>query len=259
MKTPDIKAFLRTTHAFVDKHSPAILTGVGVAGFTTTVVLAVKATPAALRDIEAKKAELDVDELTPVDTIKATWKRYIPAFVTGVASATCLISASSVSAKRTAALAAAYELSETALSEYREKVVEKVGETKEKAIRDEVNKDRVEKHPVKQAEVIHTERGKTLCFDVWSSRYFRSDRAYIERTINNLNARMLSDPFGSVSLNDFYFELGLESTKTGDTMGWNISNGQIREDYSSVLSPDGEPCLVIDFLTPPEYGFDRIA
>ena len=43
--------------ASVRKHSPAVLTGIGIAGMVTAAVLAVKATPKAMRLIEAKKQE----------------------------------------------------------------------------------------------------------------------------------------------------------------------------------------------------------
>lgn len=51
-------------------------------------------------------------------------------------------------AKRTAALATAYKLSETALTEYKEKVVETIGEKKEQLVRDKIDKDHIDKDPV---------------------------------------------------------------------------------------------------------------
>ena len=112
----------------------------------TTTVLAVKATPKVLMLIDSKKQEifdeLDPSEvpgnttnykdlqLKPIEVVKVAWKSYIPAAVTCVASVTCLIGASSVNAKRNAALATAYELSKTALADYKEKVVENVRELK---------------------------------------------------------------------------------------------------------------------------------
>lgn len=58
---------------------------------------------------------------------------------------TCLIGASSVNLRRNAALATAYTLSESALKEYREKVVETIGEKKEQAVQDAVAKERTSK------------------------------------------------------------------------------------------------------------------
>ena len=127
----------------VKKHSPTILTGVGIAGMITTTILAVQATPKALRLLEEKKADIsETEKLPPIEVVKAAWKVYVPAVLTGILSTVCLIGANSVNQRRGAALAAAYSLSESALKEYREKVVETIGKKKEQAIRDDIAKDR---------------------------------------------------------------------------------------------------------------------
>ena len=58
-----------------------------------------------------------------------------------------------------------------------------------------------------------------------------------------------------VSLNDFYYEIGLPSIKLGDDIGWNIDNGYIDLHFSSQLAEDGRPCLVIDYLYGPRYDY----
>ena len=84
----------------LSEHSPEILMGIGIAGMITTTVLAVKATPKALERIEEKKEEEQKDELTVLETVKATWKVYVPAVVTGMAAVSCLIGANSAHTKR---------------------------------------------------------------------------------------------------------------------------------------------------------------
>ena len=162
MRKPNLANLMSNTRQFANKHSPEILTGIGIAGMITTTVLAVRATPKALELLEEKKNEDWVDELSPLEVVKAAWKPYVPAAVTGIASVACLIGASSVNAKRNAALATAYKLSETALSEYREKVIETIGEKKEKTVRDKVAEERVKKNPVSKSEVVVTNNGTTL-------------------------------------------------------------------------------------------------
>ena len=174
MTKPNLKPILNDARLFVSKRSPEILTGIGIAGMITTTIVAVKATPKALKLIEKKKTELQVDKLSPIETIKTAWKPYIPAIITGVTSTGCLIGATSLNVRRTAALATAYKLSETALSEYREKVTDYIGERKEKSLRDEIAEDRIQKNPVTKSEVVITDKGKTLCFDPISGRYFYS-------------------------------------------------------------------------------------
>ena len=243
----------------VVKHSPAILTGIGITGMLTTTVLAVKATPKALDIIS------DIKERHEEDTDKKTMAKefvtevvpvYIPAVVTGVASAACLIGANSVHAKRNAALAAAYTISDTALREYREKVVETMGEKKDKAIKDEIAKDKLEKDPVQNHEVIVTKSGTTLCYDCIFGRYFRSDMETIKRAITKINRNLVTDMYAS--LNDFYCEIDIPPVKIGDDIGWNIDDGILDVDFSSQLADDGTPCLVIGYTTAPKYGFSSL-
>ena len=240
----------------VVKHSPGILTGIGIAGMVTTTVLAVKATPKALELIEEEKDALDVDELTMAETVKATWKVYVPAAVTGVTSVACLIGASATNAKRNAALATAYKISETALTEYKEKVVETLGEKKEKHIREEIDKDRVKNNPVSKNEVIITAHGSTLCYDAFGGRYFNSDMETIRRAINDINKQMMDEMYAS--LNDFYDLIDLSYTNMGQELGWSIDGGLLELSFSSQIADDGRPCLVIDFSKAPRYDYQQL-
>ena len=254
------------------KYSPEILTGIGIAGMITTTVIAVKSTPKALslidKELKRQNKELadeaerngevgfdEISKLKPIDVLKVTWKCYIPTVTIGAASIACLIGASSVHSKRNAILATAYKLSETAFSEYKEKVIETIGEKKEEVIRDKVHKERMEKDPVSKNEVFITDSGETLCYDYNTGRYFKSDIEKIRRAINTLNKKMLLD--GYVSLNEFYEEIGIARTSTGDRLGWNTDSDLIDLNFSSQLTEDGKPCLVIDFKVAPKYDFDR--
>lgn len=248
--------FFKNLKYATSKHTPEILIGVGIVGMATTTVLAVKATPKALQLIEAKKQEESKDELTAIETVKTAWKPYIPAVITGTMSIACLVGASSVSARRNAALYSAYKLSETALSEYKQKVVEEIGEKKEQIIEDKIAQDKVEKDPVTKSEVIITEKGNTLCYDTISGRYFKSDIERIKRTVNELNRRMINEMY--VSLSEFYIELGLETTRLSDDLGWNLDDGLIDVDFSSQIADDGTPCIVVDYRIAPRYDFCKL-
>ena len=58
----------------------------------------------------------------------------------------------------------------------------------------------------------------------------------------------------SLTLNDLYYELGLEPTKTGDYMGWEVDKEMLNFKFSSQLTENGTPCLVIDYEVYPLYG-----
>ena len=250
----------RVVHALketFEKRTPEILTGIGIAGMITTTILAVKATPKAVSLLNDRKDELETEKLPVIEVVKTTWKCYIPAAVTCGASIACLIGSSSVNLKRNAALATAYKLSETALAEYRDAVIETIGEKKERTVRDKVAEERVKKNPVTKSDVIITGNGTTLCYDPVGNSYFKSNIQQIENAKNKLNARMLNENY--VSLNDFYDELGIGPTKLGEDLGWDIyKDGLIDIAFSSQLAEDGTPCLVMDYSVAPRYEYYKV-
>lgn len=261
MNTMQLKAIFTDLSKAARKHSPEILTGIGIAGMLSTTVFAVRATPKALMLIEEKKREKkfagEQPELRKVEVIKAAWKPYISAAVTGVASVVCLVGASSVNARRNAALAAAYALSETTLADYKEKVVETLGEKKAQEVKDAIAKDKIDNDPVSRKEVVITDKGETLFYESLSGRYFKSDYESIRSAVNTLNEQLLLDEY--ISLNEFYEAIGLDGIEPlGEQLKWRVrpdssDKGLIQLDFSSQLTDDMTPCAVIGFSNPPKY------
>lgn len=248
------KGVLKDVPKILKKHSPGILTGIGIAGMVLTTVTAVKATPKALQLVDEREIK-DGKRLTKKEIVQTTWKCYIPSAVTGICSVACIIGASSINAKRNAAIAAAYTISETALKEYKDKAIEVVGPKKEQEIRDAIAKEQLQKAPLGNNEVIITGNGEVLCFEPLSGRYFKSTKEVIDKAINDLNRQMRYDM--RISLNEFYDALGLSENDLGDKLGWDIDQGKgyIEPDFSSHLAENGTPCLVIGHHNPPRYIF----
>jgi hypothetical protein len=246
----------------IAQNSPTILTGLSVAGLISTVIMAVRTTPKAIRIIDvaktgryltAQEKNESPDDLTKLDIIKLTWKCYIPVMIMGGVTIGCIIGANSINLRRNAALASAYSLSETVLKEYQSKVVETIGENKERKIKDEIAKDKIIKNPVDDNEVIITNYGETLCYDSLSGRYFKSDIERIRSAFNTVSYDMMSEMF--ISLNQLYSELGLRGTELGDQLGWHVDGGKLEPDFSSQLTDDGRPCLVINYSVMPRYTY----
>ena len=258
MQKIDLKGIGDTVFRFLKKRSPEILTGVGIAGMITTTVLAVKATPDAMQKIVDKKKIEHHKKLTTIQTIQTVWTCYIPAGVTGVVSVACLIGASAVNGRRNAALATAASLAESSLREYRSKVVETIGEKKETAILDAIDRDRVQNNPPPtnlEAPLTEGANQPVLCYDAMFGRYFYSDVETLKRAANKLNYQMnnMSEPY--ISLNDFYMEIGLTTVEIGDDLGWRGDWGLIDLHFSSQLVNGHTPCLVMSHLNPPTYGY----
>lgn len=254
MGKTNLSSLVNSVKTFTSRHAPEILTGLGVAGMATSTVLAVKATPKAIRILDERKKK--EGELPKVEIVKSCWKCYAPAVLTGVVSAACIIGASSITARRYAALTAAYKISETALTEYKEKVVETIGEKREKGVLDKVAAKNIEQNPVPENDILQTGNGTTLCFDPMTSRYFYSSIESIRGAAVNVKEMLFHGVWGCASLNEFYDELGLPHAEVGDILGWNTDN-LIAIDISSHITDKGIPAAVIVYSTRPVYEYDR--
>lgn len=229
----------------LNRNSPTILTGLSAAGFITTVILAVKATPKALELIEKEKELEPIVPLTAWETIELTWKCYIPTIAMGSVSLACLIGANSINLRRNAALASLYSITDTALKEYQAKVVERIGKTKEENIRDEISQDRLNKNPVDKATVIITGKGEMLCFESLSGRYFKSDIETLRRIQNDFNKRLLNEI--DLPLNELYYEMGLAPIDLGESNGWTSLNRMLEMKFGAKIATDGQPCIVVEY------------
>lgn len=244
---------------FLTKNSPTIFTFAAVGGVISVAVLAITATPKALRLISDEKMiradgpNVDFHEITKMEAVKIVWKCYIPTVIMGGITIGCIIGANSINLRRNAALASIYSLTEATLREYQAKIVETIGENKARKISDEVYKDTLAAHPVDDKTIIITNRGDTLCYEALSGRYFKSDIENIRRVQNDINRDLLSEMY--ISLNDVYFSLGLANTIMGETLGWYVNDGSLDFRFTSQLTAEGEPCLVIDYKTYPRNDY----
>ena len=238
------------------KNQPRIMTGLGIGMSIYAVYRAIDATPKAIQLIgEAEKEK--GEPLTKTETIKTAWKPYIPAVVSEVGSIAFILGAQSINDRRNAALLTAYSLTEQALSEYKDKVIKTVGAKKEKTIMDKVAEEKVTKNPPKTNEVILTGNGNFLCLNSLTGGYVRSDIEKIRHAINDINYRMLNENY--ISENEVLYELDCPYVQNGDDLGWNLfEDGKIDISFSTQLTKDGEPCLVLLFNKPPRYEYQRL-
>ena len=247
----NIKTMAKSVWAGAKKHSPEILIGMGIAGAASSVIFAVKATPKAMILLEEKRQELGVEKLEAKEIIKTAAPVYIPTAVSFGVSVACIVGASSMNARRNAALTAAYTLSESTLRTYRDKVLETVGEDKEREIRQKAAIEQQQKTPEPQTLVVSGAAGQLKCFDSLSGRYFVSTKNEIDKAVNEFNRQLRDDM--RISLNDWYDLIGLDTNKLGDMLGWDIERGYVETCYASRLDEDGLPCLVVNYVEPPHY------
>lgn len=235
--------------------SPTILTILGAAGVVGTAVLAVKATPKALKLCEAIRLERVNDyqeEPTKMEYIQAAWKPYIPAVSVGIATIICIIGANGLNRKQQAAITSAYILLDNAYKEYQKKVKELYGEDSDRHIRSEIVKDHYE----------HQEpaEGKLLFFDFFSGRYLERTAEQIVDAEYHLNREFVHKDY--VTLNEWYELLGLDPVDFGDVLGWSIGAGENFYNYQWIdfeheleTMDDGLECYIIHMLNPPSADF----
>lgn len=241
-------------------NSPAILTGIGVAGTLTTALLAGKAGFKAEQILEREMDDriheagsaTRVEPISPREMFDLTWKLFIPAAGAAVSSIACIILANRLGTRRAAALAATYAITEKAFVEYREKVVEKFGEKKEQTVRDEIAQDRVTNNPLSSTIIIG--EGSVLCYETFTGRYFLSSMEELKKAQNDTNYTVLNDYYASLS--DFYSKINLPRTQVSDEFGWN-SDKLLELEFSTVLSEDGRPCLAVSYAVSPIRDYYR--
>lgn len=232
------------------KHSPEILIGVGVGGFFTSIVLAIKATPKACELMEEYKLDTGKDEMTKKEVVATTWKCYIPTVITAGCSAACVVGGTRTGLKRNAALAAAYKISQESLELYREKVIETIGEKKEKAVRDQVAQEQYERRD-KQQQVIITNRGEMNCYDLMTKKAFKSDVNIIEKAVNQVNGVISNEM--SADYNEFLERVGLPYFESFSDIGWQIEDFPIEVKFTYGPDDSGAPCLIVDWYNEPHY------
>lgn len=220
-------------------NSPAILTALGVTGTISTAYLAAQA-----GHRHATYMSEENPHMSKRDEAKLVWKLYIPAGVSGLVAVGCIIGAARVGSKRTAALATAYSLTEKAFVEYREKIVETIGEKKEQAVRADLAQTHVTDNPPSSEKVIIAGGGNVLCCELFTGRYFTSDMETLRKAQNDINSKMLGHTYATMS--DFYYMLGIPYTAHSGYIGWEADR-LLELEFSTVMSEDNRPCLAFGY------------
>lgn len=214
------------------KHSPTILTAVGVVGVVTAGVLAARATLKLEKTLDEAQDRLDEAELDERSKTKAVVqntfelvKLYGPSVTLGAASLVCIISAQGILHKRNIALVAGYKTLETAFTNYRERVVEAYGEDVDRDFRYGVRKEEiVDEKTGKKKQVVKVDQAAgeyVFSFGPenpnWSGITDQNE-FFLTLQQNIWNDRLRAK--GHVFLNEILDALALERTPAGAVTGW---------------------------------------
>ena len=251
----------------LQKHSPAILFAVGVAGMVGTVVLASRATlqlDEALQDIEKDKELMRrTHEETPdvysdrefqrdmvimyIRTATKIGKLYGPALIVGTVSIAALTGSHFILNARNAALSAAYAAIDKGYQKYRERVVAELGAEKDEEFRYGLEEIEVKELKSDGKEAIRKTKailnpGETsqyaVVFDESNANWNREgqhNQFFIQCQQNF--AQDLFRARGHLFLNEVYDMLGVPRTPAGQVVGWVSGKG---DDYVSFGVFDGD-------------------
>ena len=248
-----------SAEGFVVANGPSILTGVGIGGMITTVVMACKETPKAvelLKEKDLKKPETPKEKFEyGLDVLKTTGPIYWPAMAVGLGTIACFVCANHIHLKRATALGAAYFVADGRLKELDDKAKEVLGEKKYKKVKDEIAAERVANTPLNMDEVIKTGFGNTLCFDAFHGRYFYSDPEKIRRVELEFEKERIDEwnhqhrmPEAGVSE-----MLGLPVARISAHL-WFTQDAPLEFEFTSTLKDD-IPVLVVDYANDPEPDY----
>jgi Family of unknown function (DUF6353) len=242
----------------LQRTSPQVLFGVGIAGLVGSTVLACRATLKAETVVEEAKSKLDMARsLEHFDYSEKDRSRdisliyfqssvkivrlYAPAIIVGGLSIYALTSSHRILTTRNVALTAAYGALEEGFNRYRERVVEKYGEDEDRNLRYGTQEVEIEDPDDRRKKKLVTRVGPgdpsiyARFFDSSSASWSvepEYNLIFLQCQQNYANDLLKSR--GHVFLNEVYDMLGLERSKAGAVVGW-------------VLSPNGETDNFVNF------------
>ena len=229
------------------------MTCVGGAGVVATSVMAVRATPKALRLLDEAAKEKG-EELTKFESVRVAGPVYIPAIIVGASTIACIFGANVLNQRKQAALMSAYALLDNSYKEYKNKIEEVYGEGANAHIQEEIAKDKYKDSD------ISVEPDKQLFYDEFSGRYFESTTTDVLKAEYEFN-KQLSDR-GAAYLNEWYVLLDIPTTDYGNQVGWDAYylfeitwSKWVEFKHEKAILDDGLECTIISFNNDPIPGF----
>lgn len=255
----------------LQKASPQLLMGVGIAGMVGSTVLACRATLKVDQVLDEAKTKLDQartlehpnysekDRSRDISLIYfqnsvQIIKLYLPAVLVGAASIYAIRTSHGILTRRNIALTAAYGALEKGFNEYRARVVEKYGE----------EEDRNFRYGTREVEIVDPETKKKTkvtrvstddpsiyarFFDEMSSSWERDpeyNMMFLKAQQNYANDLLRIR--GHVFLNEVYDMLGIPRSKAGAVVGWLYKDDGSTDNFINFGVFDGRESVARDFV-----------
>ena len=227
-------------------------------GVIVTAVLAVKKVPEATQKVEERKAELEVDKLPILETVKAAAPACWPIGVTAVSTMACIIGINAIDRKNQASLVAAYGLAAKTLKKYDGKIKELFGAGAPYQVRAAIAQEMADDKPTRRSE-----KDTCLFYDLLGERYFERTMLEVREAEYHFNRNFILRG-GTATLNEFYDFLGLDHINGGNSAGWDIcETGDLYgyewidfdHELTQIIGDEGEimECYILSCPFPPCY------
>jgi hypothetical protein len=215
---------------FLKRNGSTILSVVASIGTFATAVLAVKATPEAMRRIEAASYEKEekkegLPRLTKGEAVKACWTCYLPATSVGVGTVLCILGSNVLNQRRYAALSSAFSMLQNTYVGYKSRVIEAMGEDAEREM---------------ERAAHAKELGAAGPFDQPMTFYLEGDVGFFETTLqevidaeHQINEQLLLD--ANISLKNYFEAFGRTPPSGMDDFGWSLEAGAEWYGYSRLV------------------------
>lgn len=255
----------------LQKSSPTLLFGVGIAGVVGGTVLACRATlkmNTVLGEASEKMDEVRIfqDEsynekdrehdltLVRFQTSVKIVRLYAPAIIISGVGIAALTGSHRILTHRNAALTAAYTTLDEAFRRYRSRVVEKYGEDVDRDMRYGTEKVEITDPETNKKKIVTrvgpwAPSGYARFFDQYSPSWSKDPETnllFLKCQQNYMNDLLTSR--GHVFLNEAYDSLGMERSRAGSVVGWILSKDGSTDNYISFGVFEGQEANSRDFV-----------
>lgn len=252
----NFKQIFNSVSSWCTKHSPEIFTGLGLTGMGVTMYTVYKLAP----KMNEKLAEKP--DATTWEKTKTVASVYWPSMLSFASSAGLILWSNRIQSKRVVAWASTAAFAQKELLSFQEAAVEKIGKDTVREIKERVAEKKAEETPTPQQDQVVSMGylNKQLYVDEISGRKFFSNDNLLFNAQNELNSRMLRG-IDSVSVNEWWGAIGLESTSIGDQIGWSVTCGpgrliDIDTSYRGTDKETGLKYILLSYNNPPRFDYE---
>lgn len=231
--------------AILAKNKASLFNGLGVGMLLSATVSMFDFVPMAIDAIEEEKERQNVDELSPIDTIKAVAPAMVTPAVLSIAGTSFVCAGNSEHLKNQAAAVAASALIETSAEVYKDQAKKILGERKEKSIQEAADKELYNREGSSGTgkSIVVNGTGDFLMWDSLTKQEIHNRIEVVKDIIVDLNYDLLDH---DITLDEYCLRMNEECTDFGQHLVWKQEDlKKIKVRFTADISKNGEPFIII--------------